>query len=96
MENGLFPFKVIEAVASGRLLISTAVPGAGFEPVLQGVQFADHSIESFRRALLSARAAYEETRDKVAAGAREADLRFGEKAFLEQVDHILGHREHCA
>ena len=96
MENGIFPFKVIEAIASGRLLISTAVPGEGFEPVLQGVQFVEHSSNAFRRALLSARAVYEETCDNVAAGAREANLRFGEAAFLARMEHILGHKVYGA
>ena len=41
VNNGVFPFKVIEALASGRLLISTELPMHGYEDFSEAIQFYD-------------------------------------------------------
>lgn len=85
MKNGVFPFKVIEAVASGRLLISTAVPSNGLEDVLIGVQFVEHNFEAFYNAITDSSNNYRKTAGLVARGAATANQRFGEKPLLEKI-----------
>lgn len=89
MNNGVFPFKVIEAVASGRLLISTTVPSEGLGDVLIGVQFVDHDADAFRAAIVASRKYYFDNKDSISSGANVANHRFGEAALLEKVQLIL-------
>jgi len=89
MGNGVFPFKVIEAVASGRMLISTPLPGEDLEDVLQGVCFADHDVSQLREALLGAREWFYAHKSKVDAGATAAVDRFGKANILKVVRKIL-------
>lgn len=53
MGEGVFPFKVLEAVASGRLVISTELPPCGFNLRHNVIEF-DGTIEGLRQALASA------------------------------------------
>jgi len=53
MGEGVFPFKVLEAIASGRLVISTALPPCGFD-LQHNVIFFDGTIDGLRQALDSA------------------------------------------
>lgn len=85
MNNGVFPFKVIEAVASGRLLISTAVPAHGLEDVLVGVKFVEHNASAFQAAITESRQYYFDNAALVSKGASIANQRFGEDALLEKV-----------
>jgi glycosyltransferase involved in cell wall biosynthesis len=89
MSNGVFPFKVIEAIASGRLLISTAVPKDGLEDVLQGVHFVEHNINAFKSAIFSCRLHYDHNASLIARGADIANQRFGEDTLLDRVKLIL-------
>ena len=89
MANGVFPFKVIEAVASGRMLISTPLPGEGLENVLQGVCFAGHDVSQLREALLAAHDWFLAHKTKVNAGAIAAVDRFGKANILRVVRKIL-------
>lgn len=76
--GGLFPFKVIEAVSSGKVLISTSVPKTGFESILGGVKFVEQDIDSFVRAVVEARQFYQSSRGRIESAAEEAYLRFGD------------------
>lgn len=89
MNNGVFPFKVIEAVASGRLLISTSVPMNGLEDVLKGVRFTEHSVEQFHAAILDSREYYKRHSALVEQGAKVASARFGEQALLDKVKFMI-------
>ena len=51
INNGVFPFKVLEALASGRLLISTALPMAGYEWAEKAIEFRDCCINDFLDAI---------------------------------------------
>jgi glycosyltransferase involved in cell wall biosynthesis len=57
MANGVFPFKVCEAIASGALLISTPLPDVGVDMQL-GVRWFDGSADSLLRALETAKEFY--------------------------------------
>lgn len=85
MNNGVFPFKVIEAVASGRLLISTAVPTDGLDDLLSGVQFVEHSIAAFFDAISVCRQHYFDHSTLIAQCADIANQRFGEISLLDKV-----------
>lgn len=89
MNNGVFPFKVIEAIASGRLLISTAVPTQGLEDVLVGVQFVDHNANAFHSAIVASRQYCLNHATLVAKGADVANQRFGEDALLGKVRSMV-------
>lgn len=89
MNNGVFPFKVIEAVASGRLLISTSVPTEGVENALVGVQFVNHSADDFLSAILGCRQQFLKRSVIVAEGASVANQRFGEQALLEKISNMI-------
>ncbi len=89
MNNGVFPFKVIEAVASGRLLISTSVPSQGLEDVLLGVKFIAHSFEAFYSAILESRQYFNSHSNGIVQGALVANRRFGEQALLEKIQAMI-------
>lgn len=90
MANGVFPFKVIEAIASERLLVSTSLPSDGLEDVLQGVLFVGHGVEALRDGVVGARDWYAGHARDVAAGAYAANARFGKSAILDVVERVLG------
>lgn len=58
--GGVFPFKVLEALASGRLLISTGLPMRGFEWADEAIVFRSRSISEFFDAIRDSRQLYEE------------------------------------
>jgi glycosyltransferase involved in cell wall biosynthesis len=53
MGEGVFPFKVLEAVASGRLVISTALPPCGFD-LQHNVMYFNGTLDGLCKALESA------------------------------------------
>lgn len=89
MANGIFPFKVIEGIASGRLLISTPLPASGLTSVLQGVHYIGHGVSELQRGVLAARSTYENTEKNVKSGASEAVLLFSKEAIQEIVNRVL-------
>jgi glycosyltransferase involved in cell wall biosynthesis len=89
MNNGVFPFKVIEAVASGRLLISTPVLTEGLLDVLAGVQFVNHSVEDFLDAILVCQQYFNTHSKLIAECAVIANHKFGEHALLEKIKTMV-------
>lgn len=94
MNNGVFPFKVIEAVASGRLLISTSVPAKGLEDVLVGVHFIEHSVSAFNLAILKSREYFNSHFQLIAQGAEISNARFGENAVLNKISSMTNIQRH--
>ena len=78
-----------ESVASGRLLISTRVPGEGLNEMLQGVVFVDDVEERQLEAVLDARATFYSRSSAVESGAALTRSRFSTRAFAEKVQAIL-------
>lgn len=95
MNNGVFPFKVIEAIASGRLLISTAVPAHALGDVLLGIQFVEQSANAFHSAIVASRQYYLRNAPLIAQCADIANLKFGEDALLEKISLMIKDGEHC-
>ena len=54
MHDGVFPFKVCEAIAAGALLVTTPLPSIG-EPLGAGAVFFDGTVEGLHSALTNAR-----------------------------------------
>jgi len=89
MDGGVFPFKVVEAIASGRLLISTDLPREGFERALQGVRFVGGRTSDFVAAILDAKSWFHEHNGSVRAGAEAAAADFGVAGFLDEIRGLL-------
>jgi len=51
MDNGVFPFKVVEAVAAGAVLISTKLPDSEIDDLLCSTIFFDGSIEGLKQGM---------------------------------------------
>ncbi len=45
INSGIFPFKIVEALASGRMLVSTELPMLGYETFTDAIQFYSGNIE---------------------------------------------------
>lgn len=89
MGNGVFPFKVIEAIASGRLLISTKVLATGLEDVMAGVLIVEPSQEAFFSAVTTCREYYRSNGASITQCAKIANQRFGEDALLGKVRALI-------
>jgi glycosyltransferase involved in cell wall biosynthesis len=84
MGDGVFPFKVIEALASGRLVISTPLPKCGID-LESSVLFVDHDVNSLSNALSEAGQFYNSRKSGIEATAREARRRFSQDALTEVI-----------
>lgn len=95
MDNGVFPFKVCEALASGALLISTPLPAIDLE--LEGhVEGFDGSLDGLLQALQRAPALYAQRHEALTALRRSVCQRYGESAVFERVNQALHAIEHAA
>jgi glycosyltransferase involved in cell wall biosynthesis len=88
MGNGVFPFKVIEGLASGRLVISTTLPSCGLD-LENCVLFFESNAESLRASLESAASFYFSRKDRVDCIAREIYKRHSESALAFEVRRIF-------
>ena len=58
MKHGVFPFKVMEYIATNRLVISTTLPVFGLEKYTKGVYFVQNDKNSLYKAILDAKDFY--------------------------------------
>ncbi|WP_139751867.1 glycosyltransferase [Aeromonas media] len=89
MGNGVFPFKVIEAIASGRLLISTKVPSENVEKLLSAVHFVEHTTEDFMLSIINSEQIFRKNKKTIESSALMANKLFGEDALLLKIKHII-------
>jgi hypothetical protein len=89
MGDGVFPFKVIEYVASGRLVISTPLPDANLAAALKSVVFVKHDKASIVSVLHAARQIYELRRAQIETAVADVRQRFGEQALMQTVGDVL-------
>lgn len=92
MGNGVFPFKVIESIASGRMLVSTELPDDGLGDVLGGVCFVEHDSSAMIRRVLDSKEWYSRHEDQVRAGADAATRRFGTETIAKTIRSLLDGR----
>lgn len=95
MDEGVFPFKVCEALASGALLISTALPSIDID-LSRSVLFFDGTAGGLAAALAAAADHHERQRDAIAATRRAVCDRCGEGPVKErlkaELDAVAGAR----
>lgn len=89
MANGVFPFKLIESIASGRLLISTDVMTDGLEDVLGGVLFCEPEVRSLLEAVAAGQSFYQTNEAVIERCASAAVRRFGLSSVRGRVAAIL-------
>lgn len=88
MHDGVFPFKVCEALASGALLISTPLPSIDIN--LDGsVLFFDGSAEGLSVALSKAQAHHTRSREAIACVRDQVRHQYGESQVLAQLQQAI-------
>lgn len=83
MGNGVFPFKVCEALASGALLITTPLPSIDLE-LAERVELFDGSVGELAQALVRAPARYRKHRDELRQLRESVCQMYGEKSVCER------------
>lgn len=89
MGFGVFPFKVIEAISSGRLLISTQVPAEGLRDCLSCVVFVEFSVAAFRDAIVDSRKLYFNYVDVIERSSSWVNANYSEDAFVSRVKALV-------
>ncbi|KHD08204.2 hypothetical protein PN36_27240 [Candidatus Thiomargarita nelsonii] len=85
MGNGIFPFKVFEALASARLVLSTPLPRCGMT-LEEIVMWFDGSLENLREQLTQAKAFYRQRADQVEKIAAQIIYEYSEKAMFSKIN----------
>ncbi|MEY2890689.1 MAG: hypothetical protein RJA98_597 [Pseudomonadota bacterium] len=88
--EGVFPSKVLEAIGSGRMVISTALPELSASQVLDGVFFCDETALAFSECIRKAPALYQAKRDMVQRASNLATREFGVAAVRDRIRSQLG------
>jgi len=92
MSNGVFPFKVIEYVASGRLVISTDLPAISVKEIHEAICFAKPEAASIVDALGSAEEIYLRKRTKIEQAIAATSGLLTQGAFRRTLSSILAER----
>ncbi len=93
MAEGIFPFKVVEAIASRKLLISTQLPPTSVPGLLNGVVFYDGTPESLVDSLIRSRALYQELKSSILSSSDVARENFSINALLRPIEKLM-HESH--
>ena len=88
MQDGVFPFKVCESIATGALLISTALPPIDIN-LSRSVCFFDGSVDGLLAALHGARRIYDSQREDVLRARDEICQRYSEEAVLHDLSEAV-------
>jgi glycosyltransferase involved in cell wall biosynthesis len=81
MQNGIFPFKVFEALAAKKLLLSTALPECGID--LAAIVFFDGTVDGLVISLRDAERSYAARVDLIQSVAAELWSRFSDAALYD-------------
>jgi glycosyltransferase involved in cell wall biosynthesis len=88
MGNGIFPFKVFEALASGRLLLSTELPDPGL-PLASTVMFFDGTPVDLGRCLRQAEQFYQGHLQALSSLAEKVRALYSEDAIFQELRQRL-------
>ena len=88
MGDGVFPFKVFEALASGRLLISSALPDAGLA-LDRAVLFFDGSVAGLRDSLARAKPFYASRLSDILGVSDKVRALYSEDAVFSELNQRL-------
>jgi glycosyltransferase involved in cell wall biosynthesis len=89
INDGVFPFKVLEALASGRLLISTELPMHGYEIFASAIHFYDGTELSLLKSVTNAREIYNEKKTFIDSVAEKVAERYGQLGLVEDIRDTL-------
>lgn len=84
MQQGVFPFKVLEALVSGRALISTELPPCGFD-LRDSVAWFDGSPDGLRCALADAHEAFKRNQAAIRSTVREIHSQLAEPMIYHRL-----------
>lgn len=88
MENGVFPFKVIEGVASGALLVSTPLPPVTVD-LNSAIRIYDGTLEGLINAIATSRDHYASRFDDRVATIHALWERYSHSAFRESIRDVI-------
>lgn len=89
MGNGVFPFKVMEAIASKRIILSTSLAGnQDFQETLDGIVFLPYDLEIWKSTLQDIGNIYRSTEHKIIKASNNAIDLFSEQAVIEKIKEI--------
>jgi glycosyltransferase involved in cell wall biosynthesis len=89
MSEGVFPFKVIEAIASGKLLFSTDLPSANVPGLLDGVVFYDGKASSLLSIIAQTSALHKKLKKQLIASSLIARENFSITALLVPIKKLM-------
>ncbi|SAK81279.1 putative glycosyl transferase [Caballeronia pedi] len=92
MSNGVFPFKVVEYVASGRLVISTDLPAISMKEIHDAICFAKPEAEAIVEALANAEEIYLRKLSKIEKAIDAVSALLTQGAFRHTLSPILAKR----
>lgn len=86
MKNGVFPFKIMEAIASKRLIISTSLAGnQDFEETLNGIVFLNYNLQDWVKIIESAEEIYNQRQNIIYQASEKAIGLFSEKSLMDKL-----------
>ena len=89
MGNGIFPFKVMEAIASKRLILSTPLSDNDeFSETLEGIIFLKYSLEDWKYHIENAQRLYASKEVEINIASDKAISLFSEDAVFEKIKQI--------
>ena len=89
MSGGVFPFKVIEGIASGRLLISTELPSAKVNGLLDGVLFYDGTSAELLDKIINSNVFYSKNIKRVHTSKEIARDQFSKASLLKPILNLI-------
>ena len=89
MSGGVFPFKVIEYVASGRLVLSTSLPDIGISEITDALHVVGDDLSTLVELLRNAAELYEVSQNVIKRAQSRAETMFGERGMEDAVRRLL-------
>lgn len=87
--EGVFPFKIIEAIASGRLVISTKLPMTGYEWFGDAIQFYDGNENRLLELINDAHNIYLGKKSHINVAVQIAAKQYGQSGLVENISETL-------
>jgi glycosyltransferase involved in cell wall biosynthesis len=85
INNGVFPFKVLESIASGRLLVSTYVNIDSFDWLNNAIEFRELTLEDFVNAIHQSHEIYKIKSSAIANAAMIAEQLYSHEAIKAKI-----------
>jgi glycosyltransferase involved in cell wall biosynthesis len=89
VNDGIFPFKIIEALASGRLLISTKLPMHGYEGCINAIQFYDGSYSDLAFMINNAADIYRSKKIAIDLASNIVNENYSDEKLTKTIGNVL-------